>query len=461
MLPLLIGLALFATPPLTPAPANLEQRPAIFTELGFEEARKAAADEGKLLVLDAMTSWCGPCKQMDHTTWIDPELVTWMRTNTVAIQLDMDEHEALKRDLRITAFPTIITFDAEGEADRIVGYRDAEAMGEWLKLVARGGTELEKMLAEIAAREWTDSKSDLQARARYASELIYLAGYAEATGMLIGIWNAAPAAGFERAYLRTSFSDLARADANSRERIERLRAALTPTDPTQLADWVNLGVALGDDTGLDAWVLGQNARGQGAATRRFSGILYPTLLRARHFRSAGICLDDPIGRFERDGANLAKFDAYDAAQPAAMGMTLATPIDADAGDASAPTDEPAEPVPTPAPKDGAKPTKKTASIMMMPMVGAEAKATSDSNQAGVMIRAQYRWDASNAYAALLAAGRTDEAVAVADTVLRYEDSPKARIALVARALEAGQAAARLTKHVAWLDEASSAPTEDL
>ncbi len=470
MLPLLISLTLLTA--VTPSP-NIEDPPPVFVSLTFEEAREQAKTEDKLLVLDAMTSWCGPCKKMDVTTWIDPELVRWMGENTIAVQLDMDEHEALKKQLKIAAFPTIIAFDAKGEADRLVGYRDAKAMGDWLQLVRRGGSELERMLEEIVTHEWNDSAVDLRKRARYASELIHLTGYSQACDMLLEIWKVAPAVGFERSTLRWNFGDLARQDAGSRTRIEELRRTLDPGTEQQLADWINLSVALQDHVGLDAWVLGQEARGQGASTRNFGAIVYPLLLREGHWRSAGICLKNPIDTFERSGKNLATFDDYGKGGAAPTGMTPAMPIGAGIPNKKEKALTPAKPKQ----KTGAKKKagvmqkagskqkgaaqKKSTSMMAMPMIGAGAKATADSGETGVVIRAQYRWDASNAYGALLAAGRVDEATVVAATVLRYEDSPKARIALVCRALEAGAANKRQAIHVTWLDQASSAPTEKL
>ena len=50
-------------------------RPAVFQDLDFATALARSSAENKLLIVDAMTSWCGPCKAMDKTTWVDDELV--------------------------------------------------------------------------------------------------------------------------------------------------------------------------------------------------------------------------------------------------------------------------------------------------------------------------------------------------------------------------------------------------
>jgi len=497
MLSLLTALTLSSAPLFAISP--VEEPPAVFARATFEEARATANREGKLLVLDAMTSWCGPCKKMDVTTWVDPDLVAWMGANTVAVQLDMDLHTELKNELAIAAFPTIITFDADGEADRIVGYRDAKAMGDWLALVRAGSTELERLLTELDARTWTNSLEDLRHRQHYASELFYLAGYSDARRLLFEIWEAAPAAGFERSNLRWALGDLARTDAESATAIEALRRevltagapSVLAADSAALSDWIDLSVALGDSAGLEAWALGRNARGEGDVVRRFGRTLYPLLLRNEHWRAAGIALVDPIAQFERSGAALATFDTY--GEGAGMGMTLATPIAAktEAPAAKQETTEAAAPAKVAKPVEAAKPTqdapkttgsvpmvgmapvkatadgdaaatpKKATSFMAMPMIGAGAKSSSDSDETGVLIRAQFRWDASHAYAALLAADRTDEATALGALVLRYEDSPKARIAMVSRALQAGEGDTRRAVHFGWLDAATSAPSSEL
>src|SRR4051794_11634493 len=96
-------------------------RPAVFTELEYATARERAIAEGKLLLVDATAAWCGPCQMMDRTTWVDPTVVAWLGDHALAIQVDIDAHQDVARELRIEAMPTIIAFVGGTEFDRVVG----------------------------------------------------------------------------------------------------------------------------------------------------------------------------------------------------------------------------------------------------------------------------------------------------------------------------------------------------
>ncbi|WIO73855.1 thioredoxin family protein [Porticoccaceae bacterium LTM1] len=145
--------------------------PPVFVDMEYEEAAKRAADENKLLILDAMTSWCGPCKQMDKTTWVDADLVKWLEANAISIQLDMDEHEALKDELGITAFPTIIAFKGDLQ-DRVVGLQSAAFMMEWLRALQKGETRGQALLKQLADVQKGAIQMSVADRAELTSELI-------------------------------------------------------------------------------------------------------------------------------------------------------------------------------------------------------------------------------------------------------------------------------------------------
>ncbi|MCZ6834514.1 MAG: thioredoxin family protein [Planctomycetota bacterium] len=106
--------------------------PQLFSKLKFEEARQASLDQDKFLLVDGTAVWCGPCKMMDTTTWVDPQIISWIDERVIAIQLDVDEDPDDAQMLEINAMPTIIVFKDGEELNRFIGYRDADELLAWL-----------------------------------------------------------------------------------------------------------------------------------------------------------------------------------------------------------------------------------------------------------------------------------------------------------------------------------------
>ena len=112
--------------------------PAFFTEKPYAEAKQTAADNDKLLFVKATAVWCGPCKMMDRTTFTDQRVIDWLTANAVSVSVDVDDEPQLAGRLRIRAMPTTILMRGDEELARVVGYRDADDLLEWLG-EAQGG----------------------------------------------------------------------------------------------------------------------------------------------------------------------------------------------------------------------------------------------------------------------------------------------------------------------------------
>jgi thioredoxin-like negative regulator of GroEL len=98
----------------------------IFKSVSFDEARLIAQKERKTIVIDFYTTWCGPCKQLDKTTWQDKNVVKFFTDSAIALKIDAEAQADLARKFRIKAYPTIVFVKADGdEIDRVVGYLDA------------------------------------------------------------------------------------------------------------------------------------------------------------------------------------------------------------------------------------------------------------------------------------------------------------------------------------------------
>jgi hypothetical protein len=109
----------------SPGTSQMSDRPPVFADLSLDEARRSAAEQHRLLVVDVTGPQCEPCRMMDRTTWLDERIVAWVREHAVAVQVS-DEAEVGR--LRIWVLPTVLIYSGERELDRTRGYRDANAL---------------------------------------------------------------------------------------------------------------------------------------------------------------------------------------------------------------------------------------------------------------------------------------------------------------------------------------------
>ena len=108
----------------------------VFAKMGYTEAKGAAARQGKLLLVDATATWCGPCQLMEETTWVDPQVIEWINERALAVQLDVDQDVAGAKELAIRAMPTVILMKDGREIARSVGYLDGPQLRQWLDKAA-------------------------------------------------------------------------------------------------------------------------------------------------------------------------------------------------------------------------------------------------------------------------------------------------------------------------------------
>lgn len=94
-----------------------------------EELFKYADKKDKPIIIDFYTAWCGYCKKLDKTTFVDPEVVKTVNKNYVMYKLDAESPfgRPLAKDNNITGYPCIIIYDSHGNIiGRINGYLSAD-----------------------------------------------------------------------------------------------------------------------------------------------------------------------------------------------------------------------------------------------------------------------------------------------------------------------------------------------
>lgn len=80
----------------------------------YEEAKRRALAENKLLLVNIHAEWCVPCKQLQAGTLSDPALAEEINQSCVPLSLDLDEHAAIVHQWSVTAYPTQLFLAPDG-----------------------------------------------------------------------------------------------------------------------------------------------------------------------------------------------------------------------------------------------------------------------------------------------------------------------------------------------------------
>lgn len=94
----------------------------------WDEAMELAKKDGKVIFVDAYTTWCGPCKRMARNTFPDPKVGEFFNENFVNMKIDMEKPmgRTFQRKYPVQAFPTLYWIGPDGETvHRQKGAQDA------------------------------------------------------------------------------------------------------------------------------------------------------------------------------------------------------------------------------------------------------------------------------------------------------------------------------------------------
>lgn len=86
-----------------------------FVTGSWEQVKKQAVTEGKLIFMDVYTDWCGPCKLMEEEVFTQPEVAGFYNEHFVCYQVDAEKGEGidLKRQYEVKVYPTYLFVDPE------------------------------------------------------------------------------------------------------------------------------------------------------------------------------------------------------------------------------------------------------------------------------------------------------------------------------------------------------------
>ncbi|MDE5422726.1 thioredoxin domain-containing protein [Ancylomarina sp. DW003] len=108
--------------------SNLFSQGIEFEHGTFVEALAKAKKENKMVFMDCYTKWCGPCKKMAKNVFPQQEVGNYFNANFVNVKMDMESEagELLKEKYQVTAYPTLLWLDADGN----IQHRAAGASNE-------------------------------------------------------------------------------------------------------------------------------------------------------------------------------------------------------------------------------------------------------------------------------------------------------------------------------------------
>jgi thiol:disulfide interchange protein DsbD len=94
-----------------------------------------AKANGRLVLVDTYAEWCAECKELDETTWQDPQITAWIREHAVAVRIDtFKTRKDLGTRFSIQGYPTVLLLDGNGkELRRSIGFLKPKDMLAFLK----------------------------------------------------------------------------------------------------------------------------------------------------------------------------------------------------------------------------------------------------------------------------------------------------------------------------------------
>lgn len=103
-----------------------------FKSMTLEKAKQVAKETDKLVFIDAYTTWCGPCKRMAATSFMEEEVGEIFNDRFVNIKIEMEKDAdgpEVARLYKVRAYPTLLVINSEGKLiKQSVGFMTADQL---------------------------------------------------------------------------------------------------------------------------------------------------------------------------------------------------------------------------------------------------------------------------------------------------------------------------------------------
>lgn len=112
-----------------------------FEDLTFDRALAKAKAENKLVFMDCYTSWCGPCKKMLNSVFVQKEAGDFFNPRFVNVKYDMEKGEGIElaKRFKVKSFPTFFIIRPDGSIQHKIG--GATSLKSFLGWVEKGLNE--------------------------------------------------------------------------------------------------------------------------------------------------------------------------------------------------------------------------------------------------------------------------------------------------------------------------------
>lgn len=125
-----------------------------FETLNWQEALKKAHNEGKMIFLDGVTSWCGPCKMMAREVFPDSAVGAYFNRHFINLRYDMERGEGIDLSNRyaVWVYPSLLFVDSTGAVQhRSAGYHKPGELLELAQMALDSAHNLAAMERQYAA----------------------------------------------------------------------------------------------------------------------------------------------------------------------------------------------------------------------------------------------------------------------------------------------------------------------
>lgn len=103
----------------------------------FADAKEAAKQTNKLVLVKVQADWCGYCKNFDQDIESKPLLANYLNEHFVCARVveSTGEGKTLKKAHKVVAYPAFLVFRGETFVGKVRGYQGAKTLVDALEIL--------------------------------------------------------------------------------------------------------------------------------------------------------------------------------------------------------------------------------------------------------------------------------------------------------------------------------------